>query len=210
MTRRDALLTIGAGVLGGAALDARRLSQAPGAVVPKRVDPDFVRMWKAAQSDRSAVISHASRIARPNEPGTPLVVRGRLYREDGRQPAANTVIFGYQTDRDGLYSPPGVQGWRLRGWAKTDAHGSFEFTTIRPAPYPGRNTPAHIHLSADGPSVARQTLVSVQFADDPLHTAEARQAAARAGRFTDLCPVTTADGVQQCEMLFRLTGEYLF
>lgn len=120
------------------------------------------------------------------------------------------MIFAYQTDHNGLYNAPGVRGWRLTGWAKTDAEGWFEFTTIRPAPYPSGDIAAHIHLSADGPSIARQILGDVRFADDPLLTADDRRAAARAGRFTDLCPITVEHGVERCEMLFRLTGEYVF
>jgi len=208
MTRRDALFTLG--LLFGATLQACRTAQVLTAIPAKPVEPDWVRMWLAAQAARPAMIPRAARIGPVGEPGTPLVVRGRLYRTDGQQTVPNTVIFAYQTDRTGLYDAPGVRGWRLTGWAKTDAEGWFEFTTIRPAPYPSRDTAAHIHLTADGPSIARQILGDVRFADDPLLTADDRRAAARAGRFTDLCPVTVERGVERCEILFRLTGEYVF
>ena len=35
---------------------------------------------------------------------------------------------------------------RLRGWARTGADGTYAFSTIKPAPYPDRSMPAHIHL----------------------------------------------------------------
>jgi protocatechuate 3,4-dioxygenase beta subunit len=210
MTRREALFTLGAGLLSGEALQACRTAQVLTTLPARPVEPGFVRMWLAAQAARPAVIPRAARIGPVGEPGTPLVVRGRLYHADGQQTVPDAVIFAYQTDRNGLYNVPGERGWRLTGWAKTDADGSFEFTTIRPAPYPSRDIAAHIHLSADGPSIARQILGDVRFADDPLLTAGDRRAAARAGRFTDLCPVTVERGVERCEMLFRLTGEYVF
>ncbi len=210
MTRRDALSTLGAGLLFGAAIQACRTAEVLTAVPAKPVDPDFVRMWLEAQAARPAVIPRSARIGPAGEPGTPLVVRGRLYRTDGQQTVPDAVIFAYQTDRNGLYNAPGVRGWRLTGWAKTDAQGSFEFTTIRPAPYPSGDIATHIHLSADGPSIARQTIGDVRFADDPLLTDDDRRAAELAGRFTDLCPVTVEHGIERCEILFRLTGEYVF
>lgn len=210
MKRREALFTLGAGLLAGAALQACRTAQVLKAATPQPVEADHVRMLLAAQAARPAVIPHAARIGPVGEPGTPLVVRGRLYHTDGQRTVADAVIFAYQTDRTGNYNAPGVPGWRLTGWAKTDADGWFEFATIRPAPYPSRDAAAHIHLTAEGPSIARQILGDVRFADDPLLTDDDRRAAARAGRFTDLCPVTVERGVERCEMLFRLTGEYVF
>jgi protocatechuate 3,4-dioxygenase beta subunit len=101
-------------------------------------------MWEAAQKDRPSVIASSSRIAPVGEPGTPLVVHGRT-----EPPAPGAIIFAYHTDNTGVY---GRNGWRLRGWARTNEKGEFEFTTIRPAPYPGRNIPAHIHFTIERPN----------------------------------------------------------
>src|SRR5262245_55206872 len=210
MTRRGVLFTLRAGLLFAVALQACQTPQVLTETPAKQVEPDYVRMWLAAQAARPDVIPRSARIGPAGEPGTPLVVRGRLYRAAGQQTVPHAVIFAYQTDRHGLYDAPGARSWRLTGWAKTDAEGWFEFTTIRPAPYAGGHTAAHIHLSADGPSIERQILGDVRFADDPLLTDADRRAAARAGRFTDLCPVTVEHGVERCEMLFRLKGEYVF
>ncbi len=204
MTRREALVAIGGGLAwvgwpGTAALAQR-----------KTVDPDFVRMWLEAQRDRPAVLTAHARIAPADEPGDPLRFSGQLFREDSRTTVTGAVIFAYHTDRNGLYVPPGQSGWRLRGWARTDDDGRFVFTTIRPGPYPGRNAPAHVHLSADGPGIDRQTLPSLRFADDPLLTDADRAAAGRAGQFGDVRPVTTQNGIQVCDMRVRLTGEYVF
>jgi len=200
MTRRDALLALG---LPGLWILPRRV------LLAAQTDPAFIRMWEDAQKDRPAAIGRSSRIAPEGEPGTPLIVHGRCVLDDGR-PAADVIAFAYHTDSQGLYDRPGRRGWRLRGWARTDAPGTFEFRTIRPAPYPGRGVPAHVHLTADGPGVPRQWLPELQFADDPLVTPAARDASARAGRFGSVRPVRTRHGSQECAMDFRLTGEGRF
>ena len=99
-------------------------------------DPDWVRDWENSQSERPKTLASKSRIAPESEPGTPFVLHGRVLQADGKTPAAGAVVFAYQTDAKGLYREPGKQGWRLKGWAITDQEGRFEFSTIRPAPYP--------------------------------------------------------------------------
>lgn len=86
------------------------------------------------------------------ERGEPLVLRGRVFQADGRTPAPNVVLYLHQTNADGLYANGSTESvWsrrhgRLRGWVKTDAEGRYQFRTIKPAPYPDRTMPAHIHL----------------------------------------------------------------
>ena len=103
-----------------------------------------------------------------------MTVNGQLFDHDGRHPLAGVVVFAYHSDRNGLYNWTGVTGWRLQGWVRTDETGLFQFDTIRPAPYPGRSIPAHIHIYADGPTVPRQEMGEIHFADDPLLSAEDR------------------------------------
>jgi protocatechuate 3,4-dioxygenase beta subunit len=97
-------------------------------------DTQYIRAVERAQQQRPAALVSTARIAPPSEPGSPLVVRGRVLGLNGA-PAANAVIFAYQTDRGGLYDKPenGPHSWRLRGWVRTDADGRFTFETIRPA-----------------------------------------------------------------------------
>src|SRR5262245_45239261 len=110
-------------------------------------DQSFVRMWENAQKLKPARVTSVERIGSPSEPGTPMAVHGTVLDTSGR-PAANVEVFAYQTDNTGLYAPEGASDpWRLKGWAVTDAQGRFTFRTIRPAPYPNRPIPAHIHFS---------------------------------------------------------------
>jgi protocatechuate 3,4-dioxygenase beta subunit len=112
-------------------------------------DVEYIRAVERAQQHRPATLAHTARIAPPSEPGAPLVVRGQLLNLDG-SPAADTVVFAYQTDRDGLYDrrENGPHSWRLRGWIKTGADGRFTFETIRPGSYPNSNNPPHVHFTA--------------------------------------------------------------
>lgn len=168
-----------------------------------QADPEFVRMYDAAQRQRPRVIASSSRIAPSGEPGTPLVIHGTLLQKDGVTPAANVVVFAYQTDSAGVYHRGGEPGWRLRGWARTDARGKFEFRTIRPGSYPSGRTPAHVHLHADGPQLSRRWLPDLRFRDDPFLTAAQK-------REEGVCDVTTRNGEQHVDLRLTVTDHGRF
>jgi protocatechuate 3,4-dioxygenase beta subunit len=115
----------------------------------------------------------SGRIAPAGEPGTPLILSGTVVAADGTTPLAGVVVYAYHTDATGHYVNGGVSieagenHPRLRGWVKTDANGHFEFTTIRPAPYPNRDVPAHVHIHVWGAGYPRQWF-EVEFQGDPL------------------------------------------
>jgi len=169
-------------------------------------DVEYLRAVERAQLSRPRTLTSRARIAPPSEPGTPLVITGRVFREDGRTAAAGFTVFAYHTDAQGIYDVPshGPHSWRLKGWALTDADGRFEFTTIRPAPYPGRTQAAHVHVTFEGPGFPRRS-DGIQFADDSLVTPADREASTKAGRFGSVLAVTTKDGVQHVEWNVRLT-----
>jgi protocatechuate 3,4-dioxygenase beta subunit len=55
----------------------------------------------------------------------------------------------------------------------TDAHGNYQFTTIKPGAYPWRNhpnawRPAHIHFSLFGTSFQSRLVTQMYFPNDPL------------------------------------------
>ena len=157
-------------------------------------DPQWVRDWEEAQRQRPATIGSAGRIAPLAEPGIPMVVRGRVVKADGRTPVPGVIVFAYQTDRSGVYNEAGLPGWRLRGWAKSDAQGRFELRTIRPGSYPGTRTPAHIHVTIDGAGIPRRWAPEIQFADDPFTD--------RNGR--GVLPVTVKNGIQYVDYRIRV------
>ena len=87
------------------------------------------------------------------EKGQKLFITGTVYKLDGKTPAPNVVIYYWQTDNNGYYSPgegmneEAKRHGHIRGGVKTDEKGKYSIYTIRPAPYPNENIPAHIHTS---------------------------------------------------------------
>jgi len=137
-------------------------------------DQQWLRTWNEAQKLKPPRISSSERIAPAGEPGTPFTVHGTITDPAGR-PVAGVEVFAYQTDAAGLYARDGAQDpWRLKGWAISDVQGRFEFETIRPAPYPNRDIPGHIHLSFVTSCCGRQSS-EVMFDDDALATPAYRQ-----------------------------------
>jgi protocatechuate 3,4-dioxygenase, beta subunit len=100
-----------------------------------------------------AELAAIANVGAGSDEGQPLLLKGTVFRTDGRTPAANVVIYAYQTNAAGLYAngSPETEAsrrhGRLRGWARTGADGRYAFRTIKPAPYPNENIPAHIHLT---------------------------------------------------------------
>lgn len=165
-------------------------------------DPAWVAQYHAAQAERPAALSSQARIAPAGEPGRPLLVEGRVYRPDGKTPAAGVTVFAYQTDAEGLYHRAGERGWRLKGWVVTDAEGGFRLETIRPASYPDSTVPQHIHLTLEGPHVPRQWTEEVRFADDPLVSKAASERATR-DKWSNVRPVEEANGFDRIDLFLR-------
>jgi len=115
-----------------------------------------------------------------NEKGTKLAVNGVVYKTDGT-PAAGVIIYFYHTDQKGVYPTKGNEsGWAkrhgyLRGWMKTNEKGEYKFFTLKPAPYPGANAEAHIHITIKEPDKNEYWIDEIVFDDDPLLTAEKRK-----------------------------------
>lgn len=182
------------------------------ASAPAAQDREFVRAYERAQASRPAVVGSVSRIGPESEPGSPLVINGRVYQTDSRTPAAGITVFAYQTDATGVYDVPsnGPHSWRLKGWAVTDAEGRFQFRTIRPASYPNAAVPQHVHLHLEGPHVPRRWTTSLEFDDDPTVTARQREASRQAGMFGGIRPVTKRDGIDHVEINLRIESRGLF
>jgi protocatechuate 3,4-dioxygenase beta subunit len=125
-------------------------------------------------------LSWQTEIATASEPGERLEMSGIVYQADGKTPAPNVILYVYHTDATGHYTPtPNATGWirrhgHLRGWMKTNASGEYKFATIKPAPYPSRDSPAHIHPIIKEPDKNEYYIDEYVFDDDPLLTREKR------------------------------------
>ena len=168
-------------------------------------DVEYLQALERAQKAKPARLTSVSRIAPVSEPGSPLVINGRVFRADGRTPAPGVTVFAYHTDANGRYDVPanGPHSWRLKGWVVTDAEGRFTFNTIRPASYPNATVPQHVHLSLEGPDVRRFSS-EIEFDDDPKVTAGQRADSRAAGMFGPVRPVTKRNGVDHVEISIRI------
>ncbi|MGB3176190.1 MAG: hypothetical protein WBB12_20225 [Saprospiraceae bacterium] len=115
--------------------------------------------------------------------GQKLLVTGTVFKHDGKTPVPNVIIYYWQTDHNGYYLPKqglnekAKRHGHIRGWIKSDEHGKFSIYTIRPAPYPNENIPAHIHTSIKEPNIDNEYyLDEFVFDDDRLLTGAKRKA----------------------------------
>jgi protocatechuate 3,4-dioxygenase, beta subunit len=115
------------------------------------------------------IMSPSITIAETDEPGERLVMSGTIFQPDGKTPAEGIVLYVYHTDATGYYSKDDdPYNPRLRGWMKTGPDGKYEFRTIKPAPYPRRDTPAHIHAQIYSEKIAEYAIDEYWFEGDPL------------------------------------------
>src|SRR5215510_4960273 len=136
-----------------------------------------------AQAPQIAVMNAPSKItiAAKEEPGERLIVTGKVLGPDGKTPLAGASVYVYHTDAKGLYTPGAnndSRNPRLRGYMRTDAEGRYEYSTIKPAPYPNNRIPAHIHYVVNAPS-HRERIFEIVFEGDPLIDDRIRSDAAR-------------------------------
>ena len=150
-----------------------------------------------------AQLNWETRIAPATEPGEPLEASGVIYQFDGKTPAPGVILYAYQTDTKGLYPrAPDATGearrhGRLRGWIKTNARGEYKFLTIKPASYPNRNIPAHIHLILKEPDKNEYYIDDVEFDDDPWLTTQERARRRKGGGSGIVRLTKNSEGVWQ-------------
>jgi protocatechuate 3,4-dioxygenase, beta subunit len=123
-----------------------------------------------AQAPQIAEKDAPSRItvAAEGEPGERLIVTGRVLGPDGKKTLAGASVYIYHTDAKGLYTPEtnDNRNPRLRGYMRTDAQGRYEFSTIKPAPYPNNRIAAHIHYVVNAPG-HQERVFEIVFEGDP-------------------------------------------
>jgi protocatechuate 3,4-dioxygenase, beta subunit len=133
------------------------------------------------------------------EAGPKIEISGIVYHRDGKTPAKDVVIYVYHTDQTGRYPTNGDEtGWGkrhgyLRGWVKTDKNGFYQFYTLRPAAYPNRRDPQHIHVTIKEPDKNEYWIDEYLFADDPLLPKNANQKPRGGSGIVELLP--PKDGV---------------
>lgn len=132
-------------------------------------------------------VSWATTIHTADEPGEPLTIRGTIYASDGKTPVPGVLLYVYHTNAEGVYPKRGDERGNaqrhgyLRGWLLTNSDGQYHFQTIRPASYPNRREPAHIHMTVQPRAGEEDWIDTIVFDDDPLVNANYRSSANNKG-----------------------------
>jgi protocatechuate 3,4-dioxygenase beta subunit len=130
-----------------------------------------------AQSVHEAPVTApaTARVAPANEPGVPLTVSGVVVGADGT-PVSGASLYVYQTDHEGYYGVKPAsdnRNPRLKAFLRTDARGSWSFSTVKPGSYPNSRIPAHIHFEVSAPGRGAKVF-EIVFEGDPYVTAAMR------------------------------------
>ncbi|MBI3823464.1 MAG: twin-arginine translocation signal domain-containing protein [Planctomycetes bacterium] len=121
-----------------------------------------------------ANVPFRAKITPPLEPGPVLVIRGRVYGLDTRQPLPSTVIDIWQADHQGRYDnddqqrPPAANLFVNRARIMTDENGYYEYETVHPGAYrigPNAWRPPHIHYWVRKPNY-RELITQLYFRGD--------------------------------------------
>lgn len=124
---------------------------------------------------------YRAKVTPPLEPGTTLLIRGRVWAHDTKRPLNRAVLDVWQANEKGRYdnddpkTPPKKGVYINRARLVTDESGYYEFETIHPGRYKiAADTwrPAHIHYLVQAPGY--KTLVTqLYFKGDPHNARDA-------------------------------------
>ena len=172
-----------------------------------RVDPTWLKEWNIAVDKRPENLSSISRIAPKEEPGTPFVINGQIFKPDGLTPISDLIVQAYHRDTNGYdygSEDNSTKTWRLQGWAKTDSDGKFKFNTIRPAPDHLGREGAHIHFTIVSTEFGRQWGPTIYLLDDPQVSKRQKEKSRIAGQFSKVREVKMINGIQNIKVNIKL------
>ena len=93
----------------------------------------------------------------PASHGAPIVLKGSIFKEDGKTPINNALVEIWHCDENEIYDNASDE-YKYRGGQKTKADGKYAFKSILPVPYKADPTdesswrPAHIHMRVSVPN----------------------------------------------------------
>ena len=105
----------------------------------------------------------------PNSNGTRIVLKGYIFKEDGKIAINNALVEIWHCDENEVYDNTSDE-YKYRGGQRTKANGKYEFKSILPVPYkadPKDETswrPAHIHMRVSVPN--QQDLITQLYFKD--------------------------------------------
>ena len=107
---------------------------------------------------------YRAKLTPPFEPGTVLLVTGRVWSFASKKPLGNVTLDLWQVDNQTKDYSNGNGDFKNRARLLTDENGAYEFETVHPVPYqPGPNfwRSPHIHFIAT--AAGHKRLVSELF-----------------------------------------------
>lgn len=116
-----------------------------------------------------------AKITPPLEPGTVMLIAGRVWGFDTKKPLPGARLDIWQANAAGRYdnddpnSPPKPDVFVNRARVLADENGYYEYETIHPGPYkigPEAWRPAHVHYLVQAPGY-KQLITQLYFANDP-------------------------------------------
>jgi catechol 1,2-dioxygenase len=93
----------------------------------------------------------------PGSSGAPVVLKGIIFKEDGKTTINNAFVEIWHCDEHEVYDNAS-DDYNYRGAQKTKADGKYEFKSILPVPYKANPAneaswrPAHIHMRVSVPN----------------------------------------------------------
>lgn len=105
----------------------------------------------------------------PGSKGKPIVLKGIIFKEDGKTPVNNALVEIWHCDEHEVYDNTS-DDYNYRGGQTTKANGKYEFKSILPVPYkanPNEESswrPAHIHMRVSVPN--QQDLITQLYFKD--------------------------------------------
>lgn len=133
---------------------------------------------------------YRGKLTPPFEPGSQIVITGRVWGFDTKRPLAGAVLDLWHADDTGDYEGP-EGDVRLRIRALTDEQGYYEYETVYPGHYQGR--PAHIHYIVAASGYESLT-TQLYFRGDENNWNERERLAERPTQITHLERVATPRG----------------
>jgi protocatechuate 3,4-dioxygenase beta subunit len=144
-------------------------------------DPEAAELYGPVfgVGDVAALDADLTRQHRGEPLGERITVTGRVLDRSGR-PIRRQLVEIWQANASGRYAhqrdqhpAPLDPNFTGVGRCLTDDDGRYQFTTIKPGPYPWRNhlnawRPAHIHFSLFGTAFAQRLITQMYFPGDPL------------------------------------------
>ena len=104
-----------------------------------------------------------------NSNGTPIVLKGNIFKEDGKTPVTNALVEIWHCDENQVYDNTSDE-YKYRGGQKTKGDGKYEFKSILPVPYKADPKdesswrPAHINMRVSMPN--QQDLITQLYFKD--------------------------------------------